>query len=265
MVNDKMPETPGEIATPVPTGTDNVCCMMSLVDKERTRTDTDERAEPKVDVTPRSVVLADFNKMLKEIEISEMLQQEQRKTDPNLASASSFLNVVTGGRGRKKEAKPVEVAIEAAESIRRNAEMSEVVRPNAEAAESVRRDVEQPGIETVIVGDPEGVSEEVLSTGGMATTAVRIGVNTTAQRQLPDTSLEQQRATRITAAKSLLRDELRKPNPSPVSLAAFRQAAYGDGGIGESKSSVGRSAVEEDKREEERNDLSTCVRPTDDN
>jgi len=34
--------------------------------------------------------------------------------------------------------------------------------------------------------------------------------------------------TRITAAKSLLKEELRKTNPSSASVAAFRKAAYGD-------------------------------------
>jgi len=163
---------------------------------------------------------------------------------------------------------PGEVTIGATEPVRRNAETSEVVRPNAETAEPVRRYVEKARIEHVIVGDPEGVLGEAMSTGGIATTGGIIGVNITGQRQLADGDLEIQRATRITAAESLLRDELRKPNPSQVSLAAFRQVAYGDahgdGGMGEPKPSIGRSVVEEDKREEGKNVLLTGVRPTDD-
>jgi len=41
------------------------------------------------------------------------------------------------------------------------------------------------------------------------------------------------RVTRITAAKSLLRDELKKVHPSNTSIAAFRKAAYGDESGGE--------------------------------
>jgi len=55
--------------------------------------------------------------MIKEIEVSEMLQEELRKTDPTLASASSFLNVVTGGAGRKKGARSGEVTTEEAEVV----------------------------------------------------------------------------------------------------------------------------------------------------
>jgi len=102
--NDETPDTPGKVVTPTTTGTDKSRKAIGGADKERTGTDTDERAGRKIDVTPRSVVLSDFNKMLDEIEVSEMLQEELRKTDPTLASASSFLNVVTKGAGRKKGA-----------------------------------------------------------------------------------------------------------------------------------------------------------------
>jgi len=74
-----------------------------------------------------------------------------------------------------------------------------------------------------------------------------------------DSYFEQQRAMRITAAESLLRDELKKPNPSPVSLAAFRQAAYGDESVGESKSSAGWPVVEEVLREKGTDVLSRCT------
>jgi len=147
IVNDGTAETPGGVVTSVPNGTDRVPGTTSFVDKGRigVETDTDERAEPKVDVTPRSIVLSDFNNMLKEIELSEMLQQELRETDPNLASALSFLNVVTGEKGRKKSVKPGEVTIGAAEPVRRNAKTAEVVRLNSEMAELVRQCVEKTG------------------------------------------------------------------------------------------------------------------------
>jgi len=45
---------------------------------------------------------------------------------------------------------------------------------------------------------------------------------------------ERMRLTRITAAKSLFKDELKKSNPSSASIAAFRKAAYGDESHGES-------------------------------
>jgi len=53
--------------------------------------------------TSRSVVLAEYNQLLKEIEASTLAQEELRRTEPDLASAASFLDVVTRGaeEGRK--------------------------------------------------------------------------------------------------------------------------------------------------------------------
>jgi len=50
---------------------------------------------------------------------------------------------------------------------------------------------------------------------------------------------ERMRVTRITAAKSLLRDELKKVHPSNAAIAAFRTAAYGDESWGEPSSGQG--------------------------
>jgi len=47
--------------------------------------------------TPRSVVLAEYNQLLKEIEASTIAQEELRRSEPGLASAASFHEVVTRG------------------------------------------------------------------------------------------------------------------------------------------------------------------------
>jgi len=125
-------------------------------------------------VKPRGVILSEYNKLLEEIDASALMQEELRKTDPNLASASSFLSVVTGAAKRKRGVKEAE---------------------------------DEP------IAD---VGAKVAPTGTAA---------------LPPPSvkyLEKQRKTRMVAAKSLLRDELKKTNPSLVSIAAFRKAAYGE-------------------------------------
>jgi len=53
----------------------------------------------------RSVVLAEYNRMIDEIDASALVQEELRRTDPNLASVSSFLSVVSGGIKRKRSVK----------------------------------------------------------------------------------------------------------------------------------------------------------------
>jgi len=125
-------------------------------------------------VTPGSVVFAENNKMIEEIDASALMQDELRRTDPNLASASSFLSVLTGGTKRKRSVKESE---------------------NVTVTET----------ETKVVSTKLAVVQPP---------SVRY--------------LEKQRTTRIVAAESLLRDELKKINPSMTSVAAFRKAAYGD-------------------------------------
>jgi len=127
----------------------------------------------------RSVVLAEYNRMIDEIDASVLVQGELRKTDPTLASASSFLDVVTGGGTKRKR--------------------------------SVKEAEDVPATE----GGDVPVATKVVDV-------------------LPPPSakyLEKQRTTRILAAESLIRDELRKANPSETSIAAFRKAAYGDEGV----------------------------------
>jgi len=53
----------------------------------------------------RSVVLAEYNRMIDEIDASALMQEELRRTDPTLASVSSFLSVVAGGIKRKRSVK----------------------------------------------------------------------------------------------------------------------------------------------------------------
>jgi len=52
--------------------------------------------------TPRKTILADFNRLIAEVDASELVQKELRRTEPQLASASSFLNIVSGGTSKDK-------------------------------------------------------------------------------------------------------------------------------------------------------------------
>jgi len=142
-------------------------------------------------VTPRSVILAEYNKLLEEIDASALVQEELRKTDPNLASVSSFLSVVTGAAKRKGGVKEAED------------------EPIAEAG------------------------AKVASTGIVA-------LLTPSAKYL-----EQQPKTRIVAAKSLLGDELKKTNPSMVSIAAFRKDAHGEESRGAIKSGAVQTMMQE--------------------
>jgi len=58
---------------------------------------------PEIVKTPRKVILADFNRLMSEIEVSNLLQEELIRTEPQLASAASFLNIVTGGAASKRD------------------------------------------------------------------------------------------------------------------------------------------------------------------
>jgi len=124
--------------------------------------------------TPRSVVLAEYNQLLKEIEASTMTQEELRHSEPGLASAASFHEIVTRG-------------VEEGRRLKKN----------------------------------EGNLGQSLVTRIAETT-----VGEAARFQAKYN--EKQRTIRITAAKSLLEEELAKTNPFLPSVAAFHKAAYGE-------------------------------------
>jgi len=149
----------------------------------------DKQCSPIEPVTPRSVILADFNLMMGEIDAANLLQEELIRTEPQLASAYSFMNIVSGG-------KPT--------NIRRSALAAE---------RSPHTAIEDAGA-VVGVNAAANVTTEMPS--GPSLRDVKFA--------------ERQRLTRITAAKSLLEEELRKKNPSIVSVATFHREAYGEGG-----------------------------------
>jgi len=120
----------------------------------------------------------------------------------------------------------------------------------------------EPEVEREIVGDTDDVAGEVANMLEMVTRAGTIFVNVTGQQQPTARYLEKQRTTRIIAAESLLREELAKPNPSLLSIAAFRKVAYGDEKGGEAESSVGRMVVWGDSGEREKIALPASVTPT---
>jgi len=251
--------------------------------------------------------------MMDEIDISALLQEELRNTDPTLGSASSFLNVVSGGAGGKRSERSQAVTTKEAESVRRDVGIkeavrrdvvceeavrrdvvseaavrrdvvieeavrrdvveaesvrrdvvikesvrrdvvikeavqrdvvdAEVVRRDDDDAESVRRDFGEPEAEREIVGDTDVDAGELVNMLETVTRAGIIVANVAGQQQPTASYLEKQRTTRIVATESLLREELAKPNPSLLSIAAFRKVAYGDGNGGEAESSVGQTVV----------------------
>jgi len=118
--------------------------------------------------------LTESQRMIKEIDATVLLQQELMKSDPLLASASSFLSVVCGNeRTNKNETKTND------ENVRMTGTVLCVPLPTNRPQPSARY-------------------------------------------------IEKQRVIRITAAESLLNEELAKNNPLLTSTAAFRKAAYGD-------------------------------------
>jgi len=72
-INDETPETPGKVETPMITRTDKGRSAIGRTGKKVTGTDKDKRVGQKTDVTPRSVVLSKFNKMMDEIDSSALL------------------------------------------------------------------------------------------------------------------------------------------------------------------------------------------------
>jgi len=144
--------------------------------------------------SPRNVVLAEFNRMMEEIDVSNLVRKELIRTEPHLASAASFLSVVSGGASLSRVEQKTGVTVQ---------------RPSA---------VVCAGIANVEV-DAAVTTTEIIA---------GVGAAVPSRPSLWDIKYaERQRLTRITAAKSLLSDELKKANPSSVSLAAFRKAAYG--------------------------------------
>jgi len=124
-----------------------------------------------------------------EIDAANLLQEEIIRTEPQLASANSFMNIVSGG-------KPT--------NVKGSVVIAE--RSPHTAIESAGAVV---GVDAAAKATTEKPSETSLRNAKFA---------------------ERQRLTRITAAKSLLKEELRKKNPSIASIATFRRQAYGEGG-----------------------------------
>jgi len=52
--------------------------------------------------SPRNVILAEFNRKMEEIDVSTLVQKELIRTEPHLASAASFLSVVSGRASNSK-------------------------------------------------------------------------------------------------------------------------------------------------------------------
>jgi len=143
--------------------------------------------------SPRNVLLAKFNRMMEEINVSTLVRKVLVRTEPHLASAASILSVVSGGASLKRTERNTNVTVE---------------RPSA---------VVCAGSANVKVDADVMVTEMIVGVGA----AVPSGSSPWEIQ-----CAERQRLTRIIAAKSLLSDELKKVNPSSFSLAAFRKAGY---------------------------------------
>jgi len=133
--------------------------------------------------TLRSVILADFSRLISEIDASTRLQEELIRTEPHLAFASSFLNVVSGRKPMNSTRKEAKILFERSSCA-----------------------------DVAAIGVSVGVLAEMPS--GLASREEKYA--------------ERMRVTRITAVKSLLKEELKKKNPFSASIAIFRKKLYGE-------------------------------------
>jgi len=136
------------------------------------------------------------------------------RTEPHLASAASFLNVVSGGTSISKTKRKAEATFD---------------RPSG-ADGDVGADV---------------ATDAAVTTTEIVADVVAAVPSGPSQREIKHA--ERQRVTRITAAKSLVKDELRKTNPSSASIAAFHKATYGDESQAETNLDTGGETTEEAK------------------
>jgi len=173
------------------------------------------------------------------------VQEELIRTEPQLASTASFLNIVSGGALGKSGTGKVsggmtDVAVDA--TVIKEAINSVVDTTAAVGKATVAGVATVAGIGTVAESTIiEGIA---VVTGGVGVVDVRpdASIADVAMREkaLKEARYEERmRVTRITAAKSLLRDELKKVHPSNASIATFRKAAYGDESCGETSSGQG--------------------------
>jgi len=148
--------------------------------------------------------------MIEEIDVSTLVRNELMRTEPHLASAASFLSVVSGGASRNKLEQKTEAMVERSSDVA----YAGSVDVAADAAVMTTETIADVGAAV-----PSGPSPWEIKYA------------------------ERRRVTRITAAKSLLKDELKKRNPSSVSIAAFRKAAYGDESKAETNLDTGGEAT----------------------
>jgi len=216
----ELPETPirpGHVSTPM------LSQAVGKLSKSDRREFDGENAsvEPKINTvnarSPRNVILAEFNRMMDEIDVSTLVQKKLISTEPHLASAASFLNVASGGTfmGKPKPGAELETM---------------VIRP--------------PVIECAADATATTIAE-IATAGSVAEVTVVAGCGPT-KGEIK--SAERQRLIRITASKSLLKDELKKPNPSSASIVSFCKAAYGEDSKGETKLETGSETMKEAKR-----------------
>jgi len=162
--------------------------------------------------SPRNVILAEFNRMMEEVDVSTLVQKEHIRSEPHYASAASLLNVVSGGVSITKQ--KTEATFER------------------------------------LSGADGAVGADVATDAAVTTTEIVANVMAAVPSEPSQWEIkyaERQWVTRITAAKSLLKDELRKTNPSSSSIAAFRKAAYGDESQAETYLDTGSETTKEAK------------------
>jgi len=76
------PETPGYIATPVQTNFEKEKKLTARTDGGLAGTANGSHAEVRTSVMPRGVVLSEFNRMMKKIDTSELVQEELKTFHP---------------------------------------------------------------------------------------------------------------------------------------------------------------------------------------
>jgi len=138
-ITTEKPKAPGCVATPVLLSLKSVNDPKTRMEEGTTVLDKEERLEVRTNVTPRSVFLSEYSRMIDEIDASALMQAELRRTDPTLASASSFLSVVTGGIKRKRIVEESEdVPVTEAETKVVSTKMAVVQPPSAKYLEKQR-------------------------------------------------------------------------------------------------------------------------------
>jgi len=95
----RAPDTPVNtelVSTPLMSHAGERAVESGLCEPDKTETSVNQDTGVKNLRSPRNVILEDVNRMMEEIDVATLVQKELIRTEPYLASAASFLSVVSG-------------------------------------------------------------------------------------------------------------------------------------------------------------------------